>query len=119
MARSSSKVHNIGDLFQTWLACVRADSISKSLSGVRPDKRVWFVSGTVLRFLKICSYMLASRYKLFALLILALVVGEISLAANQASPEMVILNVRVTDARSHAVVDVPQDNFKIFEDGIE
>ena len=63
--------------------------------------------------------MLSSRYKLFALLILALVAGEISLAANQASPEMVILNVRVTDARSHAVVDVLQDNFKIFEDGVE
>lgn len=59
------------------------------------------------------------HYKLFALLILALTVGGISFAANQATPEMVILNVRVTDAQSHAVVDVPQNNFKVFEDGVE
>ena len=118
MARSSSKVRNLAGLFQNSAACVRADPISKFLSGVR-RANVFGLFLEPLRFLKIGSYMLLSRYKLFALLVLALVVGEIALAANQASPEMVILNVRVTDARSHAVVDVPQDNFKIFEDGVE
>ena len=56
--------------------------------------------------------------KLLALVILALA-GGISFGSNQSASDRVILHVRVTDAQSHAVVDVPQTNFKIFEDGVE
>src|SRR5262245_10105106 len=63
--------------------------------------------------------MLASHFKLLATLTLTLLICASSFTQNQPAPEMVTLHVRVTDAQSHAVVDVPQPNFKIFEDGVE
>ena len=68
------------------------------------------------------------RYQLLPMLTLALLVCSNAFSqpstlergtAPQVRTELVILNVRVTDAQSHAVVDVPQSNFKIFEDGVE
>ncbi len=71
------------------------------------------------------------RYKLFAILCLAVLGSGNSFGQNQSTLEggggvapqlptaMVMLHVRVTDAMSHAVVDVPQGGFKVFEDGIE
>ena len=59
------------------------------------------------------------RYSFFASLILGLLGCATLFGSYQSPSEMVILHVRVTDAQSHAVVDVPQTNFKIFEDGVE
>jgi VWFA-related protein len=70
----------------------------------------------------------APRYQPLAILTLALLVcsnsfSRQSILETRATPqiqkELVVLNVRVTDAQSHAVVDVPESNFKIFEDGVE
>jgi len=72
--------------------------------------------------------MTSPRYKLLAILTLALLSRGNSFAQNQATLEagtaqaptaLVMLHVRVTDALNHAVVDVPQNNFRILEDGVE
>jgi len=74
--------------------------------------------------------MFTSHYKLIALLIVGVLAVATPLAQTPSTvegtdrsvvtnTELVILNVRVTDAQSHAVVDVPRSNFKIFEDGVE
>ena len=39
-------------------------------------------------------------------------------ARSQSPVEMVVLHVRVTDALSKAVVDVPESSFRIAEDGV-
>jgi Ca-activated chloride channel homolog len=65
-----------------------------------------------------------SRPVLFCsiLVILILVTGTwsagSSISRGQSPPEMVILNVRVTDSMSKAVSDVPRENFQILEDGL-
>jgi Ca-activated chloride channel family protein len=65
--------------------------------------------------------MKASRhitFRFIAFLILASLWGTALFAQNQSRLEMVVLHVRVTDALSKAVVDVPESSFRITEDGI-
>lgn len=59
-----------------------------------------------------------NAFHTIALVILTLL-SLTSLPARSQSPlEMVVLHVRVTDALSKAVVDVPQSSFRISEDGV-
>ena len=58
-----------------------------------------------------------TTFRFIAFLILALWCTGL-FAQNQTTQEMVVLHVRVTDALSKAVVDVPESSFRITEDGI-
>src|SRR5688572_29478813 len=68
--------------------------------------------------------MRTSRPGLFCLILVILVLltgawsTTLSLPQNQSPPEMVILNVRVTDAMNKALADVPRESFQILEDGV-
>jgi Ca-activated chloride channel family protein len=54
-----------------------------------------------------------------ALLVVLALLSLTSLPAQgQSASEMVVLHVRVTDATSKAVVDVPESSFRISEDGV-
>src|SRR5262245_52004270 len=52
-------------------------------------------------------------------LLMVLLIFATGTFAQKPPSNNVVLHVRVTDSVSHAVVDVPENNFKILEDGIE